>query len=207
MIAIIDYGVGNLFSLSASLKFLGAETIITNKEEDLRTADRIILPGVGAFEDAAAKLRATGLVEAVFEETGKGKPLLGICLGMQLLFETSYEYGEHKGLGLIPGEIASIEADLPVRPSGGKLKVPHIGWNSLHLKTEDPLFKYIKEGDYVYYVHSFYGKNCLENTIASSNYDIEITGAVRKGSVYGTQFHPEKSGNVGLNILRAFMEL
>ena len=191
MIAIIDYGVGNLFSLSASLKFLGAETKVTNKEEDLRTADRIILPGVGAFEDAIAKLRATGLVEAILEETEKGKPLLGICLGMQLLFETSYEYGEHKGLGLIPGEIASIEADLPARPSGEKLKVPHIGWNSLHLKNEDPLFKYIKEGDYVYYVHSFYGKNCLENTIASSNYDIEITGAVRRGSVYGTQFHPE----------------
>lgn len=207
MIAIIDYGVGNLFSLSASLKFLGAETKVTNKEEDLRTADRIILPGVGAFEDAIAKLRATGLVEAILEEAEKGKPLLGICLGMQLLFETSYEYGEHKGLGLIPGEIASIEADLPARPSGEKLKVPHIGWNSLHLKNEDPLFKYIKEGDYVYYVHSFYGKNCLENTIASSNYDIEITGAVRRGSVYGTQFHPEKSGNVGLNILRAFMEL
>ena len=207
MIAIIDYGVGNLFSLSASLKFLGAETKVTNKEEDLRTADRIILPGVGAFEDAIAKLRATGLVEAILEETEKGKPLLGICLGMQLLFETSYEYGEHKGLGLIPGEIASIEADLPARPSGEKLKVPHIGWNSLHLKNEDPLFKYITEGDYVYYVHSFYGKNCLENTIASSNYDIEITGAVRRGSVYGTQFHPEKSGNVGLNILRAFMEL
>ena len=207
MIAIIDYGVGNLFSLSASLKFLGAETKVTNKEEDLRTADRIILPGVGAFEDAIAKLRATGLVEAILEETEKGKPLLGICLGMQLLFETSYEYGEHKGLGLIPGEIASIEADLPARPSGEKLKVPHIGWNSLHLKNEDPLFKYIKEGDYVYYVHSFYGKNCLENTIASSNYDIEITGAVRRGSVYGTQFHPEKSGNVGLNILRALMEL
>ena len=207
MIAIIDYGVGNLFSLSASLKFLGAETKVTNKEEDLRTADRIILPGVGAFEDAIAKLRATGLVEVILEETEKGKPLLGICLGMQLLFETSYEYGEHKGLGLIPGEIASIEADLPARPSGEKLKVPHIGWNSLHLKNEDPLFKYIKEGDYVYYVHSFYGKNCLENTIASSNYDIEITGAVRRGSVYGTQFHPEKSGNVGLNILRAFMEL
>ena len=199
--------MGNLFSLSASLKFLGAETKVTNKEEDLRTADRIILPGVGAFEDAIAKLRATGLVEAILEETEKGKPLLGICLGMQLLFETSYEYGEHKGLGLIPGEIASIEADLPARPSGEKLKVPHIGWNSLHLKNEDPLFKYIKEGDYVYYVHSFYGKNCLENTIASSNYDIEITGAVRRGSVYGTQFHPEKSGNVGLNILRAFMEL
>lgn len=207
MIAVIDYGVGNLFSLTASLKFLGADTIVTNKREDIIAADRIILPGVGAFEDAIAKLKATGLVDTIIEETKKGKPLLGICLGMQLLFEKSYEYGEHEGLGLIKGEIASIEADLPERTSGEKLKVPHIGWNSLDLKGNDPLFKYIKEGDYVYYVHSFYGKNCLENTIASSNYDIEVTGAVRSGNVYGTQFHPEKSGNVGLNILRAFMEL
>ena len=145
-------------------------------------------------------------METIIRETEKGKPLLGICLGMQLLFEMSYEYGRHQGLGLIKGEIASIEEDLPKRP-GGRLKVPHIGWNSLNLKCSDPLFKYIKEGDYVYYVHSFYGKNCLENTIASSNYDIEITGAVRSGSVYGTQFHPEKSGNVGLNILRAFIQL
>lgn len=207
MIAIIDYGVGNLFSLTASLKFLGAETIVTNKKEDILAADRIILPGVGAFSDAIAKLKATGLVETIISQTQKGKPLLGICLGMQLLFETSYEYGCHKGLGLIKGEIASIEEDLPKRQDGQKLKVPHIGWNSLQLKGEDPLFKYIKEGDHVYYVHSFYGKNCVENTIASSNYDIEITGAVRSGSVYGTQFHPEKSGSVGLNILKAFMEL
>lgn len=211
MIAVIDYGVGNLFSLTASLKFLGAETIVTNKREDILAADRIILPGVGAFEDAIAKLRATGLVDTIIEETRKGKYLLGICLGMQLLFEKSYEYGEHQGLGLIKGEIASIEEDLPERTGGSgsaeKLKVPHIGWNSLTLKGEDPLFRYIKNGDYVYYVHSYYGKNCLENTIASSNYDIEITGAVRSGSVYGTQFHPEKSGSVGLNILRAFIEL
>lgn len=207
MIAVIDYGVGNLFSLTASLKFLGAETTVTNKREDIIAADRIILPGVGAFEDAIAKLRATGLIDTILEETGKGKPLLGICLGMQLLFEKSYEYGEHEGLGLIKGQIASIEEDLPKRTGSEKLKVPHIGWNSLKLKKNEPLFKYIKEGDYVYYVHSFYGKNCLENTIASSNYDIEITGVVRSGNVYGTQFHPEKSGDVGLNILRAFMEL
>lgn len=207
MIAVIDYGVGNLFSLTASLKFLGAETIVTNKMEDIQAADRVILPGVGAFEDAIAKLRATGLVDTIIEETRKGKPLLGICLGMQLLFEKSYEYGEHEGLGLIKGEIAPIEEDLPIRADGEKLKVPHIGWNSLKLIGGDPLFKYIKEGDHVYYVHSFYGRNCLENTIASSNYDIEITGAVRSGSVYGTQFHPEKSGSVGLNILKAFIEL
>ena len=203
MIAVIDYGVGNLFSLTASLKFLGAETIVTNKKEDIIAADRIILPGVGAFEDAIAKLRATGLVDTIIEETEKGKPLLGICLGMQLLFEKSYEYGEHEGLGLIKGEIASIQEDL----NDKFLKVPHIGWNSLQLKGSDPLFKYINNGDYVYYVHSFYGRDCAENTIASSNYDIEITGAVRNGSVYGTQFHPEKSGNVGLKILKAFMEL
>lgn len=211
MIAVIDYGVGNLFSLTASLKFLGAETIVTNKREDILAADRIILPGVGAFEDAIAKLKATGLVDTIIEETRKGKYLLGICLGMQLLFEKSYEYGEHQGLGLIKGEIASIEEALLQRPErsgpGEKLKVPHIGWNSLNLKGKDPLFRYIKNGDYVYYVHSYYGRNCLENTIASSNYDIEITGAVRSGSVYGTQFHPEKSGSVGLSILRAFIEL
>lgn len=203
MIAVIDYGVGNLFSLTASLKYLGAETVVTNKKEDVVAADRIILPGVGAFEDAIAKLRATGLVETIIEETQKGKPLLGICLGMQLLFEKSYEYGEHEGLGLIRGEIASIAEDL----NDKTLKVPHIGWNSLSFDADEPLFKYINQGDYVYYVHSFYGRDCLENTIATSNYDITITGAVRNGSVYGTQFHPEKSGNVGLNILKAFIEL
>ncbi len=203
MIAIIDYGVGNLFSLTASLKSLGADVVVTNKKEDIIAADRIILPGVGAFEDAIAKLRATGLVDTVIGETEKGKPLLGICLGMQLLFEKSFEYGEHEGLGLIKGEVASIQEDL----NDKALKVPHIGWNSLQLRGEDPLFKYINDGDYVYYVHSFYGRNCVENTIATSNYDITVTGAVRNGSVYGTQFHPEKSGNVGLKILKAFMEL
>ncbi|MEG0829895.1 MAG: imidazole glycerol phosphate synthase subunit HisH [Anaerovoracaceae bacterium] len=204
MIAIIDYGVGNLFSLTASLKYLGAEVLVTKEKEEIKRADHIILPGVGAFEDAIFKLRATGLVDTIIEETQRGKPLLGICLGMQLLFERSAEYGNHEGLGLIKGEIASIEDNLP---HGSKLKVPHIGWNSLKLKKDEPLFKYIKEGDYVYYVHSFYGKNCEANRIASSNYEIEITGAVRSKSIYGTQFHPEKSGRVGLNILRSFMEL
>ena len=203
MIAIIDYGVGNLFSLTASLKSLGADVVVTNKKEEIIAADRIILPGVGAFEDAIAKLRATGLVDTIISETEKGKPLLGICLGMQLLFEKSYEYGEHEGLGLVKGVVASIQEDL----NDKTLKVPHIGWNSLQLRGEDPLFKYINDGDYVYYVHSFYGRDCVENTIATSNYDITITGAVRSGSVYGTQFHPEKSGNVGLKILKAFMEL
>lgn len=206
MIAVIDYGVGNLFSLTASLKYLGAETVVTNRSEDIEKADRIILPGVGAFEDAAAKLRATGLVDTIMKETAAGKPLLGICLGMQLLFEESHEYGVHKGLGLIKGTVASIDEDLK-KPGITDLKVPHIGWNALDFKEDEPLFKYIKQGDCVYYVHSFYGRDCEESTIATSMYGIKITGAVRNGSVYGTQFHPEKSGDVGLNILRAFMEV
>ena len=206
MIAIIDYGVGNLFSLTASLNYLGAETKVTNRKEDIETADRIILPGVGAFEDAIAKLKATGLVDTVIGETAKGKPLLGICLGMQLLFDESHEYGVHKGLGLIKGVVASIDDDLK-KEGIEDLKVPHIGWNALNFAEDEPLFKYIKQGDCVYYVHSFYGKECDESTIASSEYGVKITGAVRAGSVYGTQFHPEKSGEVGLNILRAFMEV
>lgn len=206
MIAVIDYGVGNLFSLTASLKYLGAETVVTNRSEDIEKTDRIILPGVGAFEDAAAKLRATGLVDTIMKETAAGKPLLGICLGMQLLFEESHEYGVHKGLGLIKGTVASIDEDLK-KQGITDLKVPHIGWNALDFKEDEPLFKYIKQGDCVYYVHSFYGRDCEESTIATSMYGIKITGAVRNGSVYGTQFHPEKSGDVGLNILRAFMEV
>ena len=206
MIAVIDYGVGNLFSLTASLKYLGAETVVTNRSEDIEKADRIILPGVGAFEDAAAKLRATGLVDTIMKETAAGKPLLGICLGMQLLFEESHEYGVHKGLGLIKGTVASIDEDLK-KQGITDLKVPHIGWNALDFKEDEPLFKYIKQGDCVYYVHSFYGRDCEESTIATSMSGIKITGAVRNGSVYGTQFHPEKSGDVGLNILRAFMEV
>ncbi len=197
MIAVIDYGVGNLFSLTASLKYLGAETVVTNRSEDIEKADRIILPGVGAFEDAAAKLRATGLVDTIMEETAAGKPLLGICLGMQMLFEESHEYGVHKGLGLIKGTVASIDEDLK-KQGITDLKVPHIGWNALDFKEDEPLFKYIKQGDCVYYVHSFYGRDCEESTIATSMYGIKITGAVRNGSVYGTQFHPEKSGDVGL---------
>ena len=206
MIAIIDYGVGNLFSLTASLRFLKAEAVVTSKREEIERADRIILPGVGAFEDAMEKLKATGLVDTIVQQTQEGKPLLGICLGMQLLFEESHEYGRHRGLGLIQGTIASIQQDL--KAAGiADLKVPHIGWNKLQLAKDEPLFQYINDGDWVYYVHSFYGKNCRESTIASSHYGIEITGAVRNGSVYGTQFHPEKSGETGLNILRAFLEV
>lgn len=206
MIAIIDYGVGNLFSLTASLRYLGAEAAVTDKKEEIMAADRIILPGVGAFEDAISALRATGLTDTIVKETEGGKPLLGICLGMQLLFEESHEYGLHKGLGLIKGTVASIDEDLAAAGVSG-LKVPHIGWNALSFAEDEPLFKYIKQGDCVYYVHSFYGRECDESTIASSQYGIRITGAVRNGSVYGTQFHPEKSGEAGLNILRAFTEV
>ncbi len=202
MIAIVDYGVGNLFSLRSSLAKLGLEAVVTADPEVLRKADRLILPGVGAFADAMAKLEATGLVP-VLQEEAKTKPLLGICLGMQLLFERSYEYGTHAGLGLIPGEVCPLEPDLTDK----SLKVPQIGWNALHIVREDPLFRYIQEGEYVYYVHSYYAKHCAESTLAVSEYSIPVTGAVRCGKVYGTQFHPEKSGDTGLRILKAFAEL
>lgn len=205
MIAIVDYGVGNLFSLASSVKSLGAEVRVTNKAEDLRQATHILLPGVGAFADAAAKLNATGLVPVLREET-RHTPLLGICLGMQLLFEKSYEYGEHEGLGLVPGQVCPLAEDL----QDPTLKVPHIGWNALDItpgRENDPLFKYVKNGEYVYYVHSYYAKNCAANTLATSEYSIPVTGAVRSGLVYGTQFHPEKSGDTGLRLLRAFAEL
>lgn len=205
MICIIDYGVGNLFSLKSSLAQLGQDTVVTADPDTIRKADRLILPGVGAFGDAMDKLVATGLVPVIRAEAEK-KPLLGICLGMQLLFEKSYEYGEHTGLGLIPGEVCPLADDLK-DPS---LKVPHIGWNRLDIvpgRENDPLFKYTKPGEYVYYVHSFYAKNCAANTLAASEYSIPVTGAVKNGLVYGTQFHPEKSGDTGLRMLRAFAEL
>ena len=205
MIAIIDYGVGNLFSLASSLKSLGLETAVTRDPAVIRAADRIILPGVGAFADAMAKLEATGLVPVLRQEVQR-KPLLGICLGMQLLFEKSYEYGEHAGLGLIPGAVRPLADDL----KGPALKVPHIGWNRLDLvpgREDDPLFRYTRPGEYVYYVHSFYATGCADYTLATSEYSIPVTGAVRNGLVYGTQFHPEKSGDTGLRMLRAFAEL
>ena len=205
MIAIVDYGVGNLFSLSSSLKALGLETEVTRDAEKLRAADRIILPGVGAFGDARAKLDDTGLVPALLKEAER-KPFLGICLGMQLLFDRSFEYGEHPGLGLIPGEVAPLAEDL----QDPALKVPHIGWNALDIAPgheDDPLFRYIRNGEYVYYVHSFYAKNCAASTLATSEYSLSVTGAVRRGLVYGTQFHPEKSGDTGLRLLKAFLEL
>lgn len=205
MIAIVDYGVGNLFSLSSSLKSLGLETQVTGQAAALQSADRIILPGVGAFGDAMRKLEATGLVP-VLKQQAMQKPLLGICLGMQLLFEKSYEYGEHAGLGLIPGVVRPLAPDL--RAPG--LKVPHIGWNALDIapgRQGDPLFRYVQSGEYVYYVHSFYATDCAASTLATSEYSLPVTGAVRSGFVYGTQFHPEKSGDTGLRLLKAFAEL
>ncbi len=202
MIGILDYGVGNLFSLSSSLKALGQEVTVTADPRELDRADRIILPGVGAFGDAMSKLEQTGLVPVV-REMASQKPLLGICLGMQLLFEESLEYGRHKGLGFIPGQVAPLRPDL--KDQG--LKVPHMGWNALHILKDDPLFQYIQEGEHVYYVHSYYGKDCMESTLATSDYSIPVTGVVRQGLVWGCQFHPEKSGDTGLRILKAFSQL
>lgn len=204
MIAIVDYGVGNLYSLVSSLHHLGLAAEVTGKAEDLRAADRIVLPGVGAFGDARAKLDATGLVPVLLEEAEK-KPFLGICLGMQLLFDRSFEYGENPGLGLVPGEVADLREDL----SDKTLKVPHMGWNSLEFqKKDDPLLRDVSDGEYVYYVHSFYARRCAESTSAVSRYgNVAVTGVVRQGNIWGTQFHPEKSGDTGLRILKAFGEL
>ncbi len=203
MIALVDYGVGNLFSLKSSFDAIGESVTVTNKEADLKAADQIILPGVGAFGDAAKKLQETGLGEIVKAEAKAGKPLMGICLGMQLLLETGYEYGVYEGLGLIPGEVRPIQDVIPA-----DYKIPHIGWNSLHFIGEkSPIFRYIQEGDCVYFVHSFYATHCDASVIATAEYGAPLTGAVAKDNVYGCQFHPEKSGEVGLKILKAFCEL
>ncbi len=202
MIAIVDYGVGNLFSLKSSLACIGFDAFVTGERDVIEKADKIILPGVGAFKDASDKLFSSGLAEVIVNEAQKGKPLLGICLGMQLLFDKSYEYGESRGLGLIHGDIMPIRDVIP-----SELKIPHIGWNALKFKGEkSPLFKYISDGDFVYFVHSFYAARCDENVIANAEYGADITAAVSRGSIYGCQFHPEKSGNVGLGILKAFCE-
>ena len=203
MVAIIDYGVGNLFSLKSSFASIGEEAIVTADPEKLKEADRLILPGVGAFGDAAAKLRESGLDKVLLEEVQRGKPLMGICLGMQMLLDKSFEYGEHKGLGLIPGEIRPISDVIPE-----ELPIPQIGWNALRIKGEKhQIFKYVNEGDCVYFVHSYYGANCDESVIADTEYGAYLTAAVAKDNVCGCQFHPEKSGKVGLSILKAFCEM
>ena len=201
MIAIIDYGVGNLFSLRSSFAAIGQEATVTNDIETIRRADRLILPGVGAFRDAAEKLRASGMDRAVKEETAKGKPLLGVCLGMQMLFERSHEYGIHEGLGLLKGEIRPISE----RISAG-LKIPQMGWNSLKIVKDSPLLKYTREGEYVYFVHSYSATDCEVSLLAVTEYGAELTACVGKGNIFGCQFHPEKSSDAGLRILKAFCE-
>lgn len=201
MIAIIDYGVGNLFSLSHSLTHIGAEVTVTGDAEVIRRADKVILPGVGAFGDAAKKLRETGLDVVVKDAAAAGTPVMGICLGMQLLLDKSYEFGEHEGLGLIPGEVRPIAEVIPA-----DYKIPHIGWNRLDIARPHPIFKRIKEGDCVYFVHSYYGAKCDASVIATAEYGANLTAAVAKGNVCGCQFHPEKSGDVGLGILKSFCE-
>ncbi len=202
MIAIIDYGVGNLFSLSSSFKAIGYDTVVTGDAGIIKKADKLILPGVGAFEDAIKKLKDSGLDNVIYEEVKAGKPLMGICLGMQMLFEKSYEYGVHEGLGLIKGKVIPMENTIP-----NELKIPHIGWNCLKIKKSNPLLKYISDGDFVYFVHSFYATGCEEAVIATTEYGKEMTAAVAKDNVYGCQFHPEKSGDVGLKIIKAFCEM
>jgi glutamine amidotransferase len=199
MVAIVDYGVGNLFSLRSSFGKIGEEVTVTSDKAILRTAAKIVLPGVGAFGDAAGKLEESGLGQVIREEAEAGKPLLGICLGMQLLFEKSYEYGEYKGLGLIPGQIRPISETVPAG-----LKIPHMGWNALKLKNSSPLFRKCRDGEYVYFVHSYHAVTSDEYISATAEYGADLTAAVKKKNVYGCQFHPEKSGEVGLKILKAF---
>ena len=203
MTAIVDYGIGNLFSLVSSFSEIGEDAVVTADVATIEAADRIILPGVGAFEDAAKKLRESGLDKIVISETEKGKPLMGICLGMQMLFEKSYEYGEHEGLGLIKGEVVSLLGRIP-----DDLKIPHMGWNKLEYEGEkDEIFKYLEEDTFVYFVHSFYACGCEDSLIATAEYGTRVTAAVRSKNVWGCQFHPEKSGKVGLAILKAFCEI
>ena len=202
MLAIIDYGVGNLFSLVSSLKSIGVDAVITRDPKVIENADRLILPGVGAFGDASEKLKISGLEGIIKNAVEKGTPLMGICLGMQLLFEKSFEYGEHQGLGLLKGNVIGMEGTIPK-----ELKIPHIGWNYLKFTKKSHIFKYINEGDCVYFVHSFYAVDCEDSLIATAEYGKELTAAVQKDNVYGCQFHPEKSGSVGLKILKAFSEV
>lgn len=202
MVAIIDYGVGNLFSLKSSFSAIGADAVVTNSKSELERAESIILPGVGAFCDAAKKLKDSGLEDTVISLAKAGKPLMGICLGMQLLFEKSYEYGEHRGLGLIKGEIRPIET---VIPKG--YKIPHIGWNSLEIKKQTPIFENVKNGEYVYFVHSYYAADCENSVTAVSDYGAPLTASVQAENIFGCQFHPEKSGETGLKILRSFVAL
>lgn len=202
MTAIIDYGVGNLFSLKCSLAAIGEESLVTGEKDEILRADRVILPGVGAFADAYKKLCDTGMDAAVYAAAEAGKPLLGICLGMQLLFERSFEYGEHKGLGLLRGEVVGMSGRLPAG-----LAIPQIGWNALHKTKESRILSKTPESAYVYFVHSYFAEGCSDSLAATTDYGLELTAAVENGNICGCQFHPEKSGGVGLDILRAFCEM
>lgn len=202
MIAIIDYGVGNLFSLRSSFQHIGAECVVTSDTAEIERADKLVLPGVGAFRDAIEKLRASGLGETLRSQAKSGKPIMGICLGMQLLFEKSFEYGEYQGLGLLKGNVVPIKGAVD-----SALKVPHIGWNALHFTRSHPLFRYVNEGEHAYFVHSYYATDCDDSVIATTEYGKPLTAAVAQGNVTGCQFHPEKSGETGLRILRGFCEL
>ncbi len=201
MVTVIDYGVGNVFSLMSSLRAVGEEAILTDEPERVPRAEKLLLPGVGAFGDAIAKLRLGGMDEAILEAVGRGVPLFGICLGMQLFFDESLEYGVHRGLGLIPGTVR------PIEPEDRTLKIPHMGWNALHITQPSPILKNTREGEHVYFVHSFWADTPAENIIATSEYGMTITAAVQRENVFGTQFHPEKSGGVGLKMLRAFCDM
>lgn len=202
MIAIIDYGVGNLFSLRSSFAAIGQEAVVTGDAAKIADAERVILPGVGAFADAYEKLCRNGMDEAVRRAVASGKPVMGICLGMQLLFERSFEYGEYPGLGLLKGEVVGMEGRI-----GPGLPIPHIGWNALKICRSGGVLKYVNEGDCVYFVHSFYADKCEDSVTATTDYGIDLTASVQRDNLYGCQFHPEKSGRVGLSILRAFCEL
>ena len=202
MIAIIDYGVGNLFSLRCSLERIGAEAVVTSDPEVIARADKLILPGVGAFAAGMEKLASSGLDQLIRELAAAGKPIMGICLGMQMLFEKSYEYGVHEGLGLLKGNVVSMAGRIPEA-----LRIPHIGWNALQMRRESRLLRYVREGDWVYFVHSYFAADCEESVIATAEYGAAITAAVELGNVCGCQFHPEKSGQVGLAILRGFCEM
>ena len=202
MVGIIDYGVGNLFSLEASFRRIGAQVLLSNDPEKLNACDRLVLPGVGAFEDAAKKLHESGLGVYLKQQAASGKPILGICLGMQLLFEKSFEYGEHKGLGLLSGSVVPMAGVIPQ-----DLKIPHMGWNQLIFTKNSRLFVHISNGDYVYFVHSYYASDCPDSVSSVAEYGKKLTASVEKDNIFGCQFHPEKSGSVGLNILKAFCEV
>lgn len=202
MIVMVDYGVGNLFSLQSSFAAIGKQVVVSGDPEIIAKATKVILPGVGAFADASQKLKESGLANLLCQMAQKGTPIMGICLGMQLLLEKSYEYGEYEGLGLIPGSVRPIAEKIEKG-----LKIPHIGWNALTFQgKKHPIFQYINDGDYVYFVHSYYGAQCDESVIATTEYGGILTAAIANGNVCGCQFHPEKSGTVGLNILRGFCD-